>query len=853
MKNIIFKFTQLEQYDADNKTITLADPTESRWKKIYSTLKPGDRGFFIGTGNVYSGVLSTLEDRVHMTFTDVDKFALTADDFLSLSSCNPEQNARVKALFQPYIASQIIDYVEFSKEAANRDFIRFFIVKENSFDASKYVPNDRIVLLGDDFVFKSFGILMSDGSLINPLPAGFFNVAGKSLFDVKNIFEEIATQSGKERSNNVRQVEKIQHKFFKEPFYEFPTFAAYFNIIHNRKAYLHSNISITDFYLAGAFWDNTNPQDQTERFVTGQIWENGYTDKFVEVVNSVRIGSRIAIKSTNKQADTMEIKAIGQVTENPKDGQTLEVDWDDEFQPFTLPHAWGYWDTIRRITNPEHIKEIFLRDPGTIVDSKKTDKKHQSSDARNVILYGPPGTGKTYSTIHKAIQIANPLYKWPQTGTEEEKRKHIKNYYETLVHEGRIQFTTFHQSMSYEDFIEGIKPILDKESSEGLTYQVEPGIFKRIAIDAAFEYATRDDEGVKNLLEFSDLYDMFIEDVGEKLARGEKVYLSTKTGGEIEITHISENDNIWTRHKEGEDIRYTVSKNRLELLYSNIPDLSVVSNINKDFRALIGGMNSTAYWSVLNKLIETREDTSIVKHKKVKSQYTYSEKMAAVSKIDWEKVKGKEVNNYVLIVDEINRGNIAAIFGELITLLEDDKRAGEMEALQTKLPYSKEAFFVPPNLYVLGTMNTADRSIEALDTALRRRFSFEYMPPSLDLIPTSVGSTNLQEVIKQLNERLSYLLDDDHQIGHSYFMHIKETRGLVNVFRNKVIPLLKEFFFNDFKKLYLILGKGFIEPKKQKPKFAVADGDDFTKEEYELKPIDDNFDIHSALTQLLAK
>lgn len=178
--------------------------------------------------------------------------------------------------------------------------------------------------------------------------------------------------------------------------------------------------------------------------------------------------------------------------------------------------------------------------------------------------------------------------------------------------------------------------------------------------------------------------------------------------------------------------------------------------------------------------------------------------------------------NYAIFIDEINRGNVSQIFGELITLIEDDKREGEENELSTILPYSKTKFSVPTNLYIIGTMNTADRSVEALDTALRRRFSFIEMPPKPDLIrkvgriPDGIlNGIDLFELLNTLNRRIEKLLDKDHMIGHSYFLSVSNLKGLKKTFQNKIIPLLQEYFFGDYGKIGLVLGSGFFQENEK--------------------------------------
>ncbi|WP_455941031.1 McrB family protein [Helicobacter pullorum] len=184
-----------------------------------------------------------------------------------------------------------------------------------------------------------------------------------------------------------------------------------------------------------------------------------------------------------------------------------------------------------------------------------------------------------------------------------------------------------------------------------------------------------------------------------------------------------------------------------------------------------------------------------------------------------------KLKHYILIIDEINRGNIAKILGELITLIEPSKRIGKSEGLQLTLPYGGESFGVPRNLYIIGTMNTADRSIALLDTALRRRFEFVEMMPNSEYlkdkkISDSRNTIELDRLLESMNNRIEFLLDREHTIGHSYFMGVESIEDLRKVFKNKIIPLLQEYFYDDYAKIIAVLNDNGMIKEKNKSQFS---------------------------------
>jgi 5-methylcytosine-specific restriction protein B len=199
-------------------------------------------------------------------------------------------------------------------------------------------------------------------------------------------------------------------------------------------------------------------------------------------------------------------------------------------------------------------------------------------------------------------------------------------------------------------------------------------------------------------------------------------------------------------------------------------------------------------------------------------RFTWPDLLEALQTADVTIATGDEVTAgadspqpYVLIIDEINRGNISRILGELITLIEPSKRIGMIEALHVTLPYSKKRFGVPPNIHIIGTMNTADRSLTGLDIALRRRFAFKDMPPQPELLDmVNIEGVNIGKMLRRMNERIEALLDRDHCLGHTYFLSLRSVQnqhreGLAGILRQHIIPLLEEYFFDDAERIGWVL------------------------------------------------
>ncbi|SHL80372.1 McrB family protein [Fibrobacter sp. UWH4] len=372
----------------------------------------------------------------------------------------------------------------------------------------------------------------------------------------------------------------------------------------------------------------------------------------------------------------------------------------------------------------------------------------------NTILYGPPGTGKTFNTMAYAVAICE------DKDVEEIKKEMKENYdsvkqrYDALKDEGRIEFVTFHQSYGYEDFIEGIKPDLD-DSTGTLKYKLETGRFKAFC-----------DKISGN---FDDAWGVLCD----KLDDEDKEYL--------EIPYISDKNktfaiewNVSHNGLKAKDAHRFFNKKQLQNIYRKKP-----------------GVKKGGHDNYRKAIVE------------------YMKKECGLKEFNGDESNDLSSNARVFIIDEINRGNISKIFGELITLIEPSKRLGEKENLKVTLPCSGDEFGVPNNVYILGTMNTADRSIAMMDTALRRRFNFVEMMPDTGVLRNDIGDDigiDVCKMLETINKRIEYLYDREHTIGHAFFLNVKTFDDLKLVFKNKVIPLLQEYFYDDYEKIRLVLG-----------------------------------------------
>ncbi|MBP7676985.1 MAG: AAA family ATPase [Thermoanaerobaculia bacterium] len=448
----------------------------------------------------------------------------------------------------------------------------------------------------------------------------------------------------------------------------------------------------------------------------------------------------------------------------------------------------------------------------------------------NLILYGPPGTGKTYETAEIAVRICD--------GVLPGSREALMARYRELRYLHRVRFVTFHPSFSYEEFVEGIRP-----STEGgaVRYDVLPGVFKQVATYAREMYERKSAPAAKVDLKGRKLFKMSLGDstrseeawiYDDCLEHG---YVCHNFAAEIDFgetdTLQSVRETFRAARPEAKETDFAIVAAYYIKTGLRDGDLVLVSDGNTRFRAIGEVIGPYQYqpreegyphrrpvrwlWTSAESL---PIDTVFGKRLSQMSIYLMDQdavKWPALAELLSPKASGGLAPNCVLVIDEINRANLAKTFGELITLLEPSKRLGGWDEQETELPYSGERLGVPPNLFVVGTMNTADRSIALMDTALRRRFSFREVVPRPELLPEDLGGINLRALLKAMNARIEALFDRDHVLGHSYLMDVDTPEDVIRRFESQIIPLLQEYFFEDWRRIQQVFGDAEQPPEHQ--------------------------------------
>lgn len=467
----------------------------------------------------------------------------------------------------------------------------------------------------------------------------------------------------------------------------------------------------------------------------------------------------------------------------------------------------------------------------------------------NLILYGPPGTGKTYNTAFEAVKLCDGVINYPETVKG---RFALMKRYKELVTEKRIGFVTFHQNYDYETFVEGLRPETGENEggSAGFRLEARAGIFREICSLADQARNRTAPSAAASGYDFSGrrFWKMGQGAIGTEDDVYESAvahnYITLGWGGSIDwsderFSTFDEIQDEWLRQNPNDRTPSNWTQTWPFRCEMQIGDIVIVPYGNTAFRAIAevtgdyrfepSAEGYYAHRRDVRWLLTLDEplplDTIVDGNFTMRTLYSVQSNrvnLPALGRLiagdsdnsgDAEAVSDGVPDQFVLIIDEINRANISKVFGELITLIEPDKRLGMPNELTLTLPYSKKRDFgVPANLHIVGTMNTADRSIALLDTALRRRFNFREMAPEPGLLADASKRTgiDLVLVLTTINQRIEYLIDREHRIGHAFFIGCETAEQVHAAMRDKVIPLLQEYFFEDWSRIHGVLGDGFI-------------------------------------------
>lgn len=565
-------------------------------------------------------------------------------------------------------------------------------------------------------------------------------------------------------------------------------------------------------WIAGASISN---KPYMEKFYKEGYWEGGPGDSplQLECLKTIKKGDLIALKTRKGiipkyDVADLEICYVGVVDEDSKATNSdntwfsFRVRWFKDFPRTVYPKMYKkpYNGTIGKCTDKKILKDIIsFAEEGALVMTETEQKIRNYTillkNKQNIILQGAPGTGKTYNTAALALSMIGKL---PVRDADEDDKsfhkkvmdeyeKHLIKFDEegNVAGEGQIGFVTFHQSMDYEDFVEGIKP---KTKDGAVSYNIEDGIFKALVREAKFAYIDTNKSDVKAIEEFDQKWNALIDWANEELSNNMSCGLETRNKT---ITKILE-ANYSMIKMQGESAQAPTISYRAEIkkLWDVFGDkkLEEIDNFRKEFRKYVGG-NCTSKYAIIKKMQEMNLNSAEFAQTDNCSPQKKDELIALLKNEDFKK---NDVKNFILIIDEINRGNVSKIFGELISLLEVDKRVGGNHPLSVTLPYSKEPFSVPPNLYIIGTMNTTDRSVGSIDYAVRRRFAFVTLEADKSNVPEG-DARNLFLAVKYFLNKSKYEMDiEDLMVGHSYFM-TSDADALKMKWQYEILPLLMEY------------------------------------------------------------
>ncbi len=594
-------------------------------------------------------------------------------------------------------------------------------------------------------------------------------------------------------------------------------------------------------------WLFSDPADIETFLAKDKITGEDIPEKFDQLLTAseVRIKDRLALTLDKK------VRALAEVT-NAEPG---DYAWTQQSRDFDAPLASVPTDRAKKLTDAE-IAQIWQMQASVPTKPPETPAKppvkaEPAAPPKNIILYGPPGTGKTYHTVQRALELILGV----ETVAKMSRETQAKQFRE-LQRLGRIEFVTFHQNYGYEEFVEGLRPVLSEATDQGVLYEIHDGVFKRIALRAAAAGLPAPDVMGTT---FETLWRKFTDQLRHE---GQRVVKSLS--GISYVLELSSRDNVKAFRCELDPTGAITSqatagmhasRSGTKLIWDHRdtlgpePEAVTSDKTQKLFakeRGGSGGHHFTALWPVYKELWELQKEPGAAEAELADAEARAQEIIDKPTPGTAEFTFTAQSQQHVLVIDEINRGNISKILGELITLLEPEKRLGQPEELKLPLAYTPEhRFAVPPNLHIIGTMNTADRSIALMDVALRRRFTFEEMMPEPEVVRAVVGKASGNAVLADLltalfevmNSRIRFLYDRDHQIGHAYFLRVRSLDDLRLLLVDKLIPLLQEYFYGSWDKICLVLGCPYDDSGQAARSGPVASGAEYPAAVIQARPL----------------
>lgn len=524
-------------------------------------------------------------------------------------------------------------------------------------------------------------------------------------------------------------------------------------------------------------------------------------------------------------------------------------------------------DWLKVIIAPESILELsklmadWLGVPLNHLQKEQPNKSENNTMSNsdiplNQILFGPPGTGKTYHTIEAAVKAAEPKFYNElnidtEHGTTPDQRIKLQTKFKELSDLQRIRFVTFHQSYGYEEFVEGLSA---KTVDGQISYFEKKGVFREIVETAKVSSIAHDEL-------INPTGKVWKISIGGTHKNSRKDYCLANSlaaigwgdTGDLSLPERNEYFNSLGAKERSSLMSFCerIQKGDLILCIDSLKSVEAIGVVQDNYMFKDDGLpvesdychQMPVNWLAKGQSIDFRPlnngtsfsiPTCYELHRmtplKVLEYLSKLDNTAYGSSVE----ETKSLNErYVLVIDEINRGNISKIFGELITLIEPSKRKGAEEELEVTLPYSGDTFSVPDNLHIIGTMNTADRSLAMMDTALRRRFDFKEMMPKPELFKgRKVKGIDLVELLKTLNKRIEVLYDREHTLGHAFLFPVYNEKDdekafveLQSAFKNKIIPLLEEYFYEDWNKIRLVLGDSLKSDESESLRFLAKQED----------------------------